>query len=255
MGTEEFAVQLSGIEKRFPGVVANHDVNLNVRAGTIHAIVGENGAGKSTLMKTLYGMHQPEAGTIAVFGQPHTFRSPSDAIAAGIGMVHQHFMLADNFTVMENIVLGYEPTAGGVIKYDDARAKLNEIMVQSGTHVDLDVRVSELGVGKRQRVEILKVLYRGARILILDEPTAVLVPQEVDELFSNLHRLVADGATIIFISHKLDEVLTVSDDITVIRDGTTVAEVKPNEVTRGQLGELMVGSELPSPHGRTTEVG
>jgi len=255
MGTEGFAVQLSGIEKRFPGVIANHDVNLNVRAGTIHAIVGENGAGKSTLMKTLYGMHQPEAGTITVFGQPHTFRSPSDAIAAGIGMVHQHFMLADNFTVLENIVLGYEPTAGGVIKYDAAREKLQEIMVQSGTHVDLDVTVSELGVGKRQRVEILKVLYRGARVLILDEPTAVLVPQEVDELFGNLHRLVTDGATIIFISHKLDEVLAVSDDITVIRNGTTVAEVKPNEVTRGQLGELMVGSELPSPHGRTSEVG
>ena len=255
MGTGTLAVQLSGIEKRFPGVVANHDVNLNVRAGTIHAIVGENGAGKSTLMKTLYGMHQPEAGTISVFGTPHTFHSPSDAIAAGIGMVHQHFMLADNFTVLENIVLGYEPTAGGVIQYDTARAKLRGLMAQSGTHVDLDAPVSELGVGQRQRVEILKVLYRGAKILILDEPTSVLVPQEVDELFGNLHRLVADGATIIFISHKLDEVLTVSDDITVIRDGTTVAQVKPDEVTRYKLGELMVGSELPSPHGRTSEVG
>ena len=255
MGTGTLAVQLSGIEKRFPGVVANHDVNLNVRAGTIHAIVGENGAGKSTLMKTLYGMHQPEAGTISVFGTPHTFHSPSDAIAAGIGMVHQHFMLADNFTVLENIVLGYEPTAGGVIQYDTARAKLQGLMAQSGTHVDLDAPVSDLGVGQRQRVEILKVLYRGAKILILDEPTSVLVPQEVDELFGNLHRLVADGATIIFISHKLDEVLTVSDDITVIRDGTTVAQVKPDEVTRYKLGELMVGSELPSPHGRTSEVG
>ena len=255
MGTDVLAVQLSGIEKRFPGVVANHDVNLNVRAGTIHAIVGENGAGKSTLMKTLYGMHQPEEGTIEVNGTVQVFRSPSDAIAAGIGMVHQHFMLADNFTVLENIVLGAEPASGGVIKFDEAREKLQAIMDLSGTHVDLDTEVSELGVGKRQRVEILKVLYRGARILILDEPTAVLVPQEVDELFSNLHRLVADGATIIFISHKLDEVLTVSDDITVIREGTTVAEVKPGDVTRSQLAELMVGSELPSPHGRTSEVG
>jgi simple sugar transport system ATP-binding protein len=255
MGTESLAVQLSGIEKRFPGVVANHDVNLNVRAGTIHAIVGENGAGKSTLMKTLYGMHQPEEGTITVNGTQQVFRSPSDAIAAGIGMVHQHFMLADNFTVLENIVLGAEPASGGVIKFDEAREKLQAIMDQSGTHVDLDTLVSDLGVGKRQRVEILKVLYRGARILILDEPTAVLVPQEVDELFGNLHRLVADGATIIFISHKLDEVLTVSDDITVIREGTTVAEVKPGDVTRSQLAELMVGSELPSPHGRTTVVG
>jgi len=255
MGTESLAVQLSGIEKRFPGVIANHDVNLTVRAGTIHAIVGENGAGKSTLMKTLYGMHQPEAGTISVFGKVTTFRSPSDAIDAGIGMVHQHFMLADNLTVLENIVLGAEPVAGGVIKYDDARRTLQAIMEQSGTHVDLEATVANLGVGQRQRVEILKVLFRGARILILDEPTAVLVPQEVEELFGNLHRLVADGATIIFISHKLDEVLTVSDDITVIRAGTTVAEVKPGDVTRGQLAELMVGSELPSPHGRTTEVG
>ncbi|HQY86540.1 MAG TPA: ATP-binding cassette domain-containing protein, partial [Ilumatobacteraceae bacterium] len=217
MGNETLAVQLAGIEKRFPGVIANHDVNLNVRARTIHAIVGENGAGKSTLMKTLYGMHQPEAGTISVFDQPITFRSPSDAIAAGIGMVHQHFMLADNLTVLENIVLGAEPVAGGVIKYDDARRTLQAIMAQSGTHVDLEATVSDLGVGQRQRVEILKVLFRGAKILILDEPTAVLVPQEVEELFGNLHRLVADGATIIFISHKLDEVLTVSDDITVIR--------------------------------------
>ncbi len=255
MAADTLAVQLSGIEKRFPGVIANHDVNLNVRPGTIHAIVGENGAGKSTLMKTLYGMHQPEAGTIHVFGEHLVFKSPSDAIDAGIGMVHQHFMLADNLTVLENIVLGSEPTTKGVVKFDEARMRLEEIMTQSGTHVDLDVPVSELGVGKRQRVEILKVLFRGARVLILDEPTAVLVPQEVEELFGNLHRLVADGATIIFISHKLDEVLTVSDDITVIRAGTTVAEVKPNEVTRSKLAELMVGSELPSPHGRTSEIG
>ena len=253
--TDTLAVQLIGIEKRFPGVIANHDVNLNVRAGTIHAIVGENGAGKSTLMKTLYGMHQPEAGTIVVNGHELRFRSPSDAIAAGIGMVHQHFMLADNLTVLENIVLGAEPVAGGVIKYDDARRTLQAIMAQSGTHVDLEATVSDLGVGQRQRVEILKVLFRGAKILILDEPTAVLVPQEVEELFGNLHRLVADGATIIFISHKLDEVLTVSDDITVIRAGTTVAEVKPADVNRSILGQLMVGSELPSPHGRTSAIG
>ncbi len=255
MAIETLAVQLSGIEKRFPGVIANHDVNLNVRAGTIHAIVGENGAGKSTLMKTLYGMHQPEAGTIHVFGEQHVFKSPSDAIAAGIGMVHQHFMLADNLTVLENIVLGSEPSARGLIKYDTARSELERVMEQSGTHVDLDAPVSQLGVGQRQRVEILKVLFRGAKILILDEPTAVLVPQEVDELFDNLHRLVAEGATVIFISHKLDEVLAVSDDITVIRAGTTVAEVKPDAVTRSNLAELMVGSELPSPHGRTSKVG
>jgi len=249
------AVELAGIEKRFPGVIANHDVSLRVRTRTIHAIVGENGAGKSTLMKTLYGMHHPDAGTIKVGGVEQHFRSPSDAIAVGIGMVHQHFMLADNFTVLENIILGSEPVTGkGIISFDEARKRIEQIERTSGTHLDLDAPVSELGVGQRQRVEILKVLYRGARILILDEPTAVLVPQEVDELFANLHRLVDDGATIIFISHKLDEVLAVSDDITVMRQGTTVAAVKPADVTRRKLGELMVGSELPSPEGRESPI-
>ena len=250
----ELAVELSGIEKRFPGVIANYDVSLRVRSGTIHAIVGENGAGKSTLMKTLYGMHQPDAGTIRVSGTEQHFRSPSEAIAAGIGMVHQHFMLADNFTVLENIILGAEP-GSGIIDWAHARSTITRLAASSGTHVDLDATVSTLGVGQRQRVEILKVLFRGARILILDEPTAVLVPQEVDELFANLRRLVAQGATIIFISHKLDEVLAVSDDITVIRQGTTVAAVKPADVNRSRLGELMVGSELPSPSGRASEVG
>jgi general nucleoside transport system ATP-binding protein len=252
---DALAVELIGIEKRFPGVVANHDVDLRVRAATIHAIVGENGAGKSTLMKTLYGMHQPDAGTVEVNGTEVHFRSPSDAIAAGIGMVHQHFMLADNLTVLENIILGSEPAGGGVIRFDEAHAQLKRIMDTSGTHVPLDVALGDLGVGQRQRVEIIKVLYRGARILILDEPTAVLVPQEVDELFVNLRRLVDGGATVIFISHKLDEVLAVSDDITVIRSGTTVAEVTPAQVTRSRLAELMVGSELPSPAGRQSAVG
>jgi simple sugar transport system ATP-binding protein len=252
----DIAVALQGIEKRFPGVIANHDVDLTVRRGTIHAIVGENGAGKSTLMKTLYGMHQPEAGTVHVNGVLQHFKSPSDAIAAGIGMVHQHFMLAENLTVLENIIIGAEPTrSGGVLKMGEARKRITELATASGTHVDLDSLVADLGVGQRQRVEILKVLYRGAKILILDEPTAVLVPQEVDELFATLHKLVADGSTIIFISHKLDEVLAVSDDITVLRDGTTVTTVVPAEVTRAQLGELMVGSELPSPTGRDSEVG
>ena len=255
MTNDDIAVQLVGIEKRFPGVIANHDVSLTVRRGTIHAIVGENGAGKSTLMKTLYGMHQPEAGTITVNGVEQHFKSPADAIAVGIGMVHQHFMLADNLTVLENIILGSEPSQRGVLKLDDARRRISELAAASGTHVNLDAPVSELGVGQRQRVEILKVLYRGARILILDEPTAVLVPQEVDELFANLHRLVAEGATIIFISHKLDEVLAVSDEITVIRQGTTVTTVLPSDVDRVQLGELMVGSELPSPEGRESTVG
>ncbi len=249
-----FAVELHGIDKHFPGVIANHDVDLRVKTGTIHAVVGENGAGKSTLMKTLYGMHQPDAGTITVNGVTQHFRSPSEAIAVGIGMVHQHFMLADNFTVLENIILGAEPLSGPRIDFDEARRQVHELAESVGTHLDLDVPVSELGVGKRQRVEILKVLFRGAKILILDEPTAVLVPQEVEELFVTLRHLVDDGATILFISHKLNEVLAVSDEITVMRDGTTVATVLPSEVNRRQLAELMVGSELPSPEGRDSEI-
>ncbi len=248
------AVELSGIDKHFPGVIANHDVDLCVKAGTIHAVVGENGAGKSTLMKTLYGMHQPDGGTITVNGVIQHFRSPADAIAAGIGMVHQHFMLADNFTVLENIILGAEPAHGQRIDFDSAREQVHKLAESVGTHLDLDIPVSELGVGQRQRVEILKVLFRGAKILILDEPTAVLVPQEVDELFLTLRHLVDDGATIIFISHKLKEVLAVSDEITVMRGGTTVATVLPDKIDLRQLAELMVGSELPSPEGRESEI-
>jgi general nucleoside transport system ATP-binding protein len=241
------AVELTGITKRFPGVVANHDVNLRVARGTVHAVVGENGAGKSTLMKTLYGMHRPDEGTITIDGQPAVLHSPADAIARGVGMVHQHFMLADNFTVLENVVLGAEPRRGLGLDRASARTRIREIGRQYGLEVDPDAVVERLGVGDRQRVEIIKVLYRGARTLVLDEPTAVLVPQEVDELFAALQELKAQGLSIIFISHKLDEVLSVADDITVMRRGTTVATVDPKSVTSRQLAELMVGSELPSP--------
>ena len=252
----DFAVELRGITKTFPGVIANHDVNLSVRPGTIHAIVGENGAGKSTLMKTLYGMHQPDEGTITVDGTTRTFRSPTDAIAAGIGMVHQHFMLADNLSITENIILGNEPvTSRGRIDFAGAHSRISQLMTTLGVEFDLDAPVASLGVGQRQRVEILKVLYRGARILILDEPTAVLVPQEVVELFVTLKRLVAEGATVIFISHKLDEVLANCDEITVIRQGTTVAHTTPRETDRRGLAELMVGSDLPDPSGRETSIG
>ena len=250
----EYAVELHGITKRFPGVVANSDINIGVRSGTVHALVGENGAGKSTLMKILYGMQRPDEGTISIDGATVDFHTPADAIAAGIGMVHQHFMLADNFTVLENVVLGTEPTAGAGLDFQAARAKIREISARYGLGVDPDRLVDELGVGERQRVEILKVLYRGARILVLDEPTAVLVPQEVDELFGNLRELKAEGLTILFISHKLDEVLSVADDITVVRRGTTVASVVPGEVTARQLAELMVGSALPVPELRESTV-
>ncbi|MEV6735955.1 ABC transporter ATP-binding protein [Streptomyces sp. NPDC051104] len=238
------AVELAGITKRFPGVVANHDIHLTVRKGTVHALVGENGAGKSTLMKILYGMQKPDEGTIAVDGEQVSFSSPADAIARGIGMVHQHFMLADNLTVLENVVLGSEKLYG---IGGGARKKIKEISDRYGLNVRPDVLVEELGVADRQRVEILKVLYRGARTLILDEPTAVLVPQEVDALFDNLRELKSEGLSVIFISHKLGEVLSVADDITVIRRGTTVGTAVPSKTTPRQLAEMMVGSELPTP--------
>ena len=241
---EPLAVELNGITKRFPGVVANRDISLQVRRGTIHAICGENGAGKSTLMKILYGVQAPDEGTIAINGTTVNLKSPIEAIRAGIGMVFQHFMLADNLTVLENVVLGAEKLYG---IGDAARDKIRKISDDYGLRVEPDDLVADLGVGDRQRIEILKVLYRGAKILILDEPTAVLVPQEVAELFDNLRELKAEGLTVIFISHKLDEVLSVADDITVIRRGTTVAAVDPKDVTARQLAELMVGSELPSP--------
>jgi general nucleoside transport system ATP-binding protein len=238
------AVRLRGIGKRFPGVVANHDIDIDVRAGTVHAIVGENGAGKSTLMKILYGVQKPDSGTIEVDGRVAEMGSPADAIKLGIGMVFQHFMLADNLTVLENVVLGAEKLFGIGEK---ARAELERISTTYGFGLDPDELVETLGVGERQRVEILKVLYRGAKVIILDEPTAVLVPQEVDALFDNLRELKKEGHTLLFISHKLDEVLAVADDITVVRRGTTVAAVRPTEVTARKLAELMVGSELPSP--------
>ncbi|MGW3100970.1 ABC transporter ATP-binding protein [Streptomyces sp. NPDC001100] len=238
------AVELVGITKRFPGVVANSDIRFSVRKGTVHALVGENGAGKSTLMKILYGMQKPDEGTIAVDGEHVTFSSPADAIARGIGMVHQHFMLADNLTVLENVVLGSEKLHG---IGGGARKKIKEISDRYGLNVRADVLVESLGVAERQRVEILKVLYRGARTLILDEPTAVLVPQEVDALFSNLRELKSEGLAVIFISHKLGEVLSVADEITVIRRGTTVGTAVPSATTPRQLAEMMVGSELPTP--------
>jgi simple sugar transport system ATP-binding protein len=205
-------------------------------------------------MKILYGMQRPDEGSIAIDGRPVTFSVPSDAINAGVGMVHQHFMLADNLTVLENVVLGSEPTKAGFLDFGTARKRIKEISDAYGLGVEPDRLVEDLGVGDRQRVEILKVLYRGAKILILDEPTAVLVPQEVDELFDNLRELKEEGLTVLFISHKLDEVLAVADRITVIRRGTTIDTVSPQDVTARQLAELMVGSELPTPETRESTV-
>ena len=235
------AIELIGITKRFPGVIANDDVNLTVERGEIHAICGENGAGKSTLMKMLYGMQAPDEGRMLIDGTEVHLSSPSEAIDLGIGMVHQHFMLADQLTVLENVILGSEPVSGfgGLIDFAEARKHFDEVGRAYGLTIDPDDLVETLEVGERQRVEIIKVLFRGAEILILDEPTAVLVPQEVEELFRNMRDLKANGATILFIDHKLDEVLEISDTITVLRQGKTVATVKPADVTAGDLAELM----------------
>src|SRR5437867_746277 len=205
-------------------------------------------------MKILYGMQRPDEGAIRIAGNPVHFRSPKEAIASGIGMVHQHFMLADNLTVLENVILGSEPRSGGLIDFDGARERIRKLSGSYGIPLDSGRLVEDLGVGERQRVEIIKVLYRGARILILDEPTAVLVPQEVDDLFRHLRELKAEGVTIIFISHKLEEVLALADRITVMRAGRTVATVDPKDVTRRQLAELMVGSELPRPETQESTV-
>lgn len=247
-------ITLSGVTKRYPGVVANRDVELTVMPAEVHAVVGENGAGKSTLMKIIYGMVLPDEGTIRIDGQDTHFRSPKDAIDAGIGMVHQHFMLADNLTVLENVVLGYEPRSGLEIDFGAAADRIRELGETYGLRLDPSEKVESLSVGERQRVEIIKVLYRGARILILDEPTAVLVPQEVEDLFNSIRDLKSQGHTVIFISHKLDEVLSIADTITVMRGGRTVGTTTPAEVDSRQLAEMMIGSELPSPETRESTV-
>ncbi len=244
MATEAPAVELIDIGKRFPGVVANHDVDVTIRPGTVHALVGENGAGKSTLMKILYGVQRPDEGTIRIAGTEVNLKSPTEAIEHGVGMVFQHFMLADNLTVLENMVLGAEKLHG---IGDDARAEIARISDRFGFGLQPDVLVEKLGVAARQRLEIAKVLYRGASIIILDEPTAVLVPQEVDALFDNLRELKEAGNSVLFISHKLDEVLDIADDITVMRRGTTVGTADPATATKRELAEMMVGAELPSP--------
>jgi ABC-type uncharacterized transport system ATPase subunit len=251
---QEPAIHLSGITKRYPGVVANRDVELKVMPAEVHAIVGENGAGKSTLMKILYGMVRPDEGTIQVGNQIRNFKTPKDAIEVGIGMVHQHFMLADNLTVLENVVLGSEPRRGLEIDFSAASDRIKQLGETYGLKLDPAQKVETLSVGERQRVEIMKVLYRGAKILILDEPTAVLVPQEVDDLFDSIRDLKAEGETVIFISHKLDEVLEIADAITVMRGGRTVATTSPDEVNAQELAELMIGSELPSPETRESTV-
>jgi ABC-type uncharacterized transport system ATPase subunit len=235
-------VVLDGITKRFPGVVANDSVNLALHEGEIHALIGENGAGKSTLMRVLYGLYPPDDGHIVVGGEEVKIPSPRSAIALGIGMVHQHFMLVDRFTVTENIILGAEGSA--VVDYDEAAKKVDELAHSYGFAIDPRKRVADLSVGQEQRVEILKALYRGIDLLILDEPTAVLTPAETNELFQNLKKLREGGKTIVFISHKLDEVLEIADRITVLRRGRVVGETTPSETSKEKLAEMMVGRSV-----------
>ena len=250
-------LELKGITKRFPGVLANDHIDLTLEPGEIHALLGENGAGKTTLMNILYGLYQPDEGEIVVNGQEIEVHSPTDAISAGIGMVHQHFMLIPVFTVTENIMLGEESVRyGGWLDRASAAARITDISQRFDLEVDPDSHVEDLPVGVQQRVEIIKLLYRQADILILDEPTAVLTPHEADELFGILRSLAGQGKSIIFITHKLREVLEVADRITVIRRGQVIGTTTPQEANRNQLAEMMVGREVTlEVEKQTAEVG
>ena len=240
----DIAIELTDVSKRFGAVRANDKVNLCVESGTIHGIVGENGAGKSTLMSILYGFYQYDTGHIEVFGKAHYFNNSREALAAGVGMVHQHFMLVEPFTVLENVMLGNE--GGKLLKEGRAAAEkeLKHLAEEYGLSVDLHARVSSLSVGLQQRVEILKALYRGAKILILDEPTGVLTPQETAELFRILDALKAQGVTILLITHKLQEIMSITDNVSVMRAGTMVAHRKTSETSKEDIAELMVGRKV-----------
>ncbi|HEY8030139.1 MAG TPA: ABC transporter ATP-binding protein [Gaiellaceae bacterium] len=241
---DDVVLEMRGIRKVFPGIVANDDVSLDVRRGEVHALLGENGAGKSTLMNILYGLYRPDGGEILLHGKPSTFNSARDAIQAGVGMVHQHFMLIPVMTVAENIVLGAEPRDGLFLDERGAERGVHELSEQFGLVVDPSALVSEITVGQEQRVEILKALYRGADILVLDEPTAVLTPQEAKELFAIIRSLQADGKSIIFITHKLNEVLEIADRITVLRRGKVIETVPREGATEATLARAMVGREV-----------
>ncbi|MFF4834375.1 ABC transporter ATP-binding protein [Streptomyces sp. NPDC001315] len=235
------AVELRGITKRFPGTLANDAVDLTVHRGEIHALMGENGAGKSTLMSVLYGMERPDAGSVRIDGADVSFGSPGDAMAAGLGMVHQSFKLFDSLTVAENVVYAAEPRRFGLVDRAAARSRVRALAEEHGLAVDPDARVGELPVGLRQRVEILKLLHRGARTLILDEPTAVLTPAEADALFAVLKSLTAQGRTVILVTHKLREVLEGSDNVTVLRDGRVVARLVTAETSADEIAAAMTG--------------
>ncbi len=239
-----YAVEMRGITKRFPAVLANDHIDIAIKAGTVHAIIGENGAGKSTLMNILYGLHKPDQGEILINGQKQVFGSATDAIACGIGMVHQHFMLVPRLTVADNVVLGKEPRKGLLYDRKGAIAKVAEVCSRHNIQVDPGKKVADISLGMQQRVEIVKTLYRGAEIIILDEPTAVLTPQEIDDLGEILRQLKEGGKTIIIITHKLEEVMDFSDDISVLRGGKHIATLRKEATDIPELTRLMVGRDV-----------
>ena len=246
------------ITKEFPGIIANDDITLQLRRGEIHALLGENGAGKSTLMSVLFGLYQPEAGEIRKNGQTVKINNPNDATALGIGMVHQHFKLIEVFTVLDNIILGAETTRLGFLRKREARKRVEEISERYGLKVDLDAKVEDITVGMQQRVEILKMLYRDNEILIFDEPTAVLTPQEIDELMATMRAFASEGKSILFISHKLNEIMAVADRVTVLRKGKYVGTVETKDTDKQSLSNMMVGrpvqlevSKAPAQPGET----
>ena len=238
---QDYVIEMLHITKEFPGIKANDDITLQLKRGEIHALLGENGAGKSTLMSILFGMYQPDAGEIRKNGEVVSIKDPNDATALGIGMVHQHFKLIDVFTVLDNIILGAEDTKLGFLKKKEARAKVLDLSQRYGLKVDLDAKVENITVGMQQRVEILKMLYRENEILIFDEPTAVLTPQEIDELMKIMKNLAAEGKSILFISHKLNEIMAVADRVTVLRKGQCIGTVETKDTNQQALSNMMVG--------------
>ena len=240
----EYVVEMQGIRKEFLGIVANDDITLNLKQGEIHALLGENGAGKSTLMSILFGLYQPDSGTIRVRGKDVHISNPKVANELGIGMVHQHFKLVHNFTITENIILGLEPNKFGVVNTTSAAARIKELSERYGLNVDPNAKIEDVSVGMQQRVEILKMLYRNAEVLIFDEPTAVLTPQEIAELIKIMKSLTAEGKSIILITHKLKEIKAAADRCTVIRRGKYIGTVDVANTDEKQMAEMMVGRQV-----------
>ena len=241
---QTYAIEMLNITKRFPGIVANDNITLQLKKGEIHALLGENGAGKSTLMSVLFGLYRPEEGVIKKDGQVVEIKDPNDANALGIGMVHQHFKLVECFTVLDNIIMGVEPCKHGFLQKAEAREKVMALSEKYGLHVDPDALVEDIAVGMQQRTEILKMLYRDNEILIFDEPTAVLTPQEIEELMQIMRNLAAEGKSILFISHKLNEIMAVADRCSVLRKGKYIGTVDIKDTTREELSRMMVGRDV-----------